>query len=587
MNSKRRNFRITFAVSVVLLTAIAFFLISVLDNFPGARIDMTSNKLFTMSPAAAKILKDLQVPVQVKLYITPEDKMTTQMRNLERDITEQMRNFEQVADGMLEFQVFNPQNDEDMQKTLTAKGIRPFQVQSIEKDEMGIKLIWSAITIAYKDKPEEVLPQVLPQNLFTLEQDIIGPVHRLTREKAPKIAVFGPKKPVDQQLAMMYLQQGMQPPEPTEQYAQISQLLNQGHYETVPIELTEASGVPEDADALIVMAISPLNERQVYEINRTLRRGVPVIMGMQAHEYGYTPAQRGGWTITGQGLSTGLEPMLAEFGLTVSEDHFMDTASEVINLPREVNLGGLRMQTQEPVRLPIQIRVTEAQMNQDSPLVNRIGAIFFLWGTPIIIDDDQIATHGLQATGLMESSDNVWTEPWSDGPVTGAMLSPEGKTMTGAQTLAVLVEGTFPDTFEGIEVPAWPQAADPAAEDDPLSQVQATPAPVDPQPGQLFLIGNAKMFDDNILGAGQNALLLLNAVDFLAGSKELLDIRSKTLTQRVIKPVDTNQKMVWRFVAVLLVPILIAVFGFVRAGLRRKEAARYREAITHSTRTVG
>ena len=587
MTSKRRNFRITFAVSVVLLTAIAFFLISVLDNFPGARIDMTSNKLFTMSPAAARILKDLQVPVQVKLYITPEDKMSTQMRNLERDITEQMRNFEQVADGMLEFQVFNPQNDEDMQKTLTAKGIRPFQVQSIEKDEMGIKLIWSAITIAYKDKPEEILPQVLPQNLFTLEQDIIGPVYRLTREKAPKIAVFGPKKPVDQQLAMMYLQQGMQPPEPTEQYSQISQLLGQGHYETVPIELTEASGVPEDADALIVMAISPLNERQVYEINRTLRRGVPVIMGMQAHEYGYTPAQRGGWTITGQGLDTGLEPMLAEFGLTVSEDHFMDTASEVINLPREVNLGGLRMQTQEPVRLPIQIRVTEAQMNQDSPLVNRIGAIFFLWGTPIIVDDDQLATHGLEATGLMESSDNVWTEPWTDGPVTGAMLSPEGKTMTGAQTLAVLVEGTFPDTFEGVEVPAWPQAADPAAEDDPLSQVQATDAPVDPQPGQLFLIGNAKMFDDNILAAGQNALLLLNAVDFLAGSRELLDIRSKTLTQRVIKPVEAKQKMVWRFVAVLLVPILIAVFGIARTAMRRKEAARYRETITHSTRTVG
>jgi ABC-type uncharacterized transport system involved in gliding motility auxiliary subunit len=95
------------------------------------------------------------------------------------------------------------------------------------------------------------------------------------------------------------------------------------------------------------------------------------------------------------------------------------------------------------------------------------------------------------------------------------------------------------------------------------------------------------MFDDNILGAGQNALLLLNAVDFLAGSKELLDIRSKTLTQRVIKPVEAKQKMVWRFVAVLLVPILIAVFGIARATMRRKEAARYRETITHSTGTVG
>jgi len=587
MNSKRRNFRITFAVSALLLTAIAFFLISVLDNLPGARVDMTSDGLFTMSPAAARILQGLDVPVQVKLYITPAEKMPTQLRNLERDINEQMRNFEQVAEGMLEFQVFNPQNDEEMQQTLAAKGIRPFQIQSIEKDEMGIKLIWSAITIAYKDKPEELLPQVLPQNLAALEQDIIGPVYRLTREKAPKIAIFGPKKQVDQQLAMMYLQQGMQPPEPTEQFGQLTQLMTQGHYEAVPIDLTEASPVPEDAAALIVMAISPLNERQVYEINRTLRRGVPVVMGIQAHEYGYTPAQRGGWTVSGQSVETGLEPMLAEFGLTVSEDHFMDTASETLNLPREVNLGGLRMQTQEPVRLPIQIRVTEAQMDQDSPLVNRIGAIFYLWGTPIISDSEKISSHGLQVTDLIRSSDNVWSEPWSDGPVTATMLNPEGKDMAKAQPLAVLVQGIFPDTFEGRDVPSWPVAEAPGAPEDPLARTQATPTPVDPQPGNLFLIGSAKMFDDNILAAGQNALLLLNAVDYLAGSQELLNIRSKTLTQRVIKPVVAREKMIWRIVAVLLVPLFIAVFGILRAGMRRKEAARYRETIKQATGTAG
>ena len=80
MSNKRTNFRITFAVSAVLLAAIAIFMVSVLDNMPGARVDMTSDRLFTMSPAAAKILKGLQVPVQVKLYITPADKMPTQLR---------------------------------------------------------------------------------------------------------------------------------------------------------------------------------------------------------------------------------------------------------------------------------------------------------------------------------------------------------------------------------------------------------------------------------------------------------------------------------------------------------------------------
>jgi len=581
MNTNRRKFRLTFAGAAILLAFIAFYAVSVTDGLHGARVDMTSDRLFTMSPAAVDILKDLKVPVQVKLYITPSDKMPTQLRTLERDITEQMRNFEQVGDGMLEFAVFNPQDDEEMQAALGAKGIRPFQVQSVEKDEMGIKLVWSALTIAYKDKPEEVIPQLLPQNLAALEQDIIGPVYRLTRERTPKVAVFGPKKEVDQQMAMMYLQQGMQPPPPQEQFSRITELLGQGHYEAVAVDLTKESAVPDDVDCLIVMAMSTLNERQVYEINRTLTSGVPVIMALQPHEYGYSPGQGGGWTISGQALDTGLEPMLASFGVTVSEDHFMDSAMETIDLPREVNLGGLRMQTREPVKVPVQIRVTEAQMAQDSPLTNRIGTVFYLWGTPLEKDETALASHGLKTTELMTSSNDCWSEAWSEGPLPGSLFDPRNKKMRGSRPLAMLVEGQFPDTYAGREVPVWPVATVPGEEPDPLASGPDTPAPVDPQPGSLFIVGSAKMFDDNIIAAQQNALLLLNAVDYLAGSHELLSIRSKTLTQRVIKPVAANQKLLWRFFVVLLVPVVLAIFGFTRAGVRRRDAAAYR---AHSQR---
>jgi len=159
--------------------------------------------------------------------------------------------------------------------------------------------------------------------------------------------------------------------------------------------------------------------------------------------------------------------------------------------------------------------------------------------------------------------------------------------MSGAKPLAVMVTGTFPDTFADGEAPAWPTAPPPDGTEDPLNQIQSQPAPVDPAPGKLFLVGSAKMFDDNILAAGQNALLLLNAVDFLAGSQDLLNIRSKTLTQRVIKNVDAKEKMFWRIVAVILVPVILAIFGIMRAGMRRKEAARYRETIQHATGSAG
>lgn len=568
MNNKRRNFRLTFAAAAVLLAGIAFFLVSILGNLPGARLDLTRDRLFSVSPAAVEVLESLKVPVQVKLYITPADKMPTQLRTLERDLTERMRNFEQVANGKLEFSVYNPQDNEEMQKTLGAKGIRPFQVQSIEKDEMGIKLIWSALTIAYKDKPEEVLPQLLPQSLASLEQDIIGPVYRLTREKAPKVAVFGPKKEIDQQMAMMYLQQGMQPPEPQDQFSRLREVLQQERYDMVQVDLTPTSPLPPDIDLLVVMATTPLNERQVYEINRALTGGVPVIMGVQAHEYGYAPAPGGGWSVNGQDIVTGVEPMLAGFGLSVSEDHFMDSAMEVIELPREINLGGLRMQTREPVRVPFQIRVSESQMNPASPMVNRIGSLFYLWGTPVVTDAAKLAAAGLTGTTLMSSSDNCWQQPWSEGPITGQMINPAGQKMLGGQPLAVLVEGAFPDTWAGRAVPAWPGSGE-----------SGVPTPVTPKPGRLLLVGCAKMFDDNVLGAMQNGLLLMNGVDYLAGSQALLSIRAKALTERVIKPIDAQAKMFWRLFTVLVVPVLIAAFGIIRGGMRRKEAARYRESL--------
>ncbi len=576
MNNKRRNFRLTFTITTVLLAGIVFFLISVLGNLQGARVDMTSDSLFTLSPSAVKILEGLKVPVQVKLYITPSDKMPTQLRNLERDINEQMRNFAQVSHGMLQFSVFNPQDDEDMQKNLAAKNIQPFQVQSIEKDEMGIKLIWSAMTIAYKDKPEEILPRILPQDLASLEQDVIDPIYRLTREKTPRIGIFAPRKEVDQQLAMMYLQQGMKPPEPQDQFTKLTDMIKQAHYEVVPVQLTEKDPMPKNLDCLVVMALTKLNERQVYEINQVLRSGIPVIMGVQAHEYNYAPGRSGGWTISGTELDTGLEPMLKKFGLEVDEDHFFDSSMETIDLPREVNLGGMRMQTREPVKLPIQIKVSENQMLQDSPLVNRISQLFYLWGTPIEPDPNTLSKNGLTAKNLIVSSPDCWQMTFDVAPLPGSALDPRGKKMLGSQPLMVMAEGSFPNTFEGQAVPSWPATADSSQ-----SPAAGPETETHPEKSTLLVLGSAKMFDDNILAAAQNSDLLMNAVDYLAGSHELLNIRSKSLTQRIIRPVQAGEKMLWRLFVVLLVPLILAIYGIMRAGMRRKDAARYTEALHH------
>ncbi len=573
MNLQRRNFRLTFTAAVLMFLALSFLLTDLTSDLTGARVDLTSERLYTMSPSAKNILGELKVPIQIKFYVTGEGQMPTDLKNLERDITDKLQDYSSASGGMLEFSVHNPQDDEDMQTSLSQRGIRPFQVQSIEKDEIGVKLVWSAMTIAYKDLPEEVLPQVLPQSVATLEYEIVSRVYRLTRDSTPVVTLVAPLQQVDQQTAMMYLQQGMQPPEPVDMYAGVAQLLQQEYYEVRRIDLTRDSRIPEDTDVLLVLNPHDFNERQAFEINRAVSNGVNTVIAVQNHQYDYQPGQRGGFTISAASQSSGLESMLAGFGVTVDTRHLCDSSHQVLSVPRTQNVGGLRFQTNEPVRLPVQVWVTEPQMNQDAPISGRIANLLYLWGTALDLDTATMATHELESEVLFASSAQSWRSEFNNGVVPGSVFNAASNSIESSMPLAVQITGRFPDTFAGREIPEWPAApVDPAAEDtgpqpDPIS-------PMNDADAKLVVVGCAKMFDDMALQAGQNPLLLLNAVDAMAHGDELISIRSKILTQRVIRPVSDKEKMGYRVMIMAMVPCLLAAFGLYRAGSRRKEVSR-------------
>ena len=63
---------------------------------------MTEDRIYTLSPATKKILRDLDVPVQVKLYITPSEKMPTEMRYLERDMLDKLNEMSLSSGGNLD-----------------------------------------------------------------------------------------------------------------------------------------------------------------------------------------------------------------------------------------------------------------------------------------------------------------------------------------------------------------------------------------------------------------------------------------------------------------------------------------------------
>lgn len=572
---KRLNFRLGFGLAAVLLIGVALVVNSLLGDLRGSRLDLTEDRLFTLSDSGKKILGGLAVPVQVKFYVTRVDKMPTGLKTLERDVTDKLRDYADASDGMLQFSVHDPSDDEEMQQLLQSKGVRPFQVQSVDKDEIGVKLIYSAITLAYKDKPEELLPQVLPQSLSTLEYELVSRVYRLTQEKRPLVALFAPKPQLDPQMAAMYMQMGMQIPEMPDTWESVQQLLSEEHYDVRRIDLTADSPIPPETDALLVLGPANLDARQAWEIGRALHEGVGTVIAVQNHEYDYQSDPRGGFRITAQQRASGLEELLKQYGLAVRQEMLFDGECEVISIPSTRSVMGMRLQTAEPVRAPMQIAVRGEQVNRELEMTNRIETLFYLWGTDLAKDPARLAGLNLGCQTLFSTSQHSWHKAFSGSPLVQADVTPQGQKLEPALPLGFLVEGQFPAPAGAR--PTWPAAGDSAAALEPPANLKAAP-------GQLVLTGCGKLFEEPFIQAGQNAMLLLNAVDALALKGDLIGIRSKLITERSIKPLAAGQKLAYRIFTVGLVPLLFALYGILRLVMRRKETAAYQAGLAGRAR---
>src|SRR5712691_2528434 len=206
--------RHTFLVAVALCLGIGLIANWLLAGQNLGRFDLTQDKIYTLSEASVKILKHLKAPVHVHLYITPKDKMPTEMQRLEQDILDKLdemrlaskRQLLPKAIHMEATSVLQPPGketsergtaSEGLEKRLLDKGVRPFSVQALREDEVVNKLVYAALGIAYKDKEEEIIPRMLPDDLDSLEYHLINTLYKLSRDTPPVVALVAPKDPLN------------------------------------------------------------------------------------------------------------------------------------------------------------------------------------------------------------------------------------------------------------------------------------------------------------------------------------------------------------------------------------------------------
>ncbi|MFN8177167.1 MAG: GldG family protein [bacterium] len=583
MISRSTNFRTGLAVGAVLLIAIAIFLNRTLSNLGAVRLDLTQNKLYTVSPGAKHILSQLKVPVQVKYYVTPQDQMPAGLKTVGRDMADELRELSIASRGKLKFTLVNPSGSDEMQKALQAKGIRPFQVQSVEKDAVAVKLVYSSLAIDYKDTGEEIIPQVIPDNLGSMEYELLSRVLKLEREKQPIVAIYSTKESLDPQLVQFYLQAGQPLPQPQDNFSHVPDYLRNEGYDVRPVELTKDSAIPVDTKTLLLLGPKELNDRQRWEIYQVLKRGGSVVVATQATTYDYNAGSQGGFEINVRQQPVGINDLTSAFGVRIDDRMLMDAQMATLAIPRTAVIGGMRFQMSEPVQAPMQIRVMGESIRHDLPFTAGVPELLYLWGNQLAVDDAGLAQKGLKATKVFTGSAKSWIVDKTAGLVAREDIDARAHPMTAHPTLAVLLEGKFPDPWAGKAAPAWPAAAgDSSKAKEPEVATVALPDSAS-KPGRLLVIGCSKLFEDNLLEQAGHSALLMNVVDALTLGDDLISIRSKTSETRTFGEVSARKKLAFRFVNMAAVPLLLMGVGLGNWMRRRRDQEEYAGRLASST----
>ena len=90
---------------------------------------------------------------------------------------------------------------------------------------------------------------------------------------------------------------------------------------------------------------------------------------------------------------------------------------------------------------------------------------------------------------------------------------------------------------------------------------------------EIILIADSKFLSDDAgMSVPENMVFTMNAVDYLAGEKELIALRSREITNRPLEEIEDSTRSRWKWANVLLPSIVIAGLGFYRSKREKNKA---------------
>ena len=550
-----------------LLIFIAFLLVlNVVSGYFFHRFDLTKDKRYTLSTTSLTIIKQIQNPLAVKIYLQGD--LPAEFKRLKSETRDLFEEF-QAYNKNIVFEFVDPLENEDQSmdniKELYLKGLTPINITVDDKGKQSSAMVFPWAIAVYNNKEVNIpllknimgasTTEKVVGSVQHLEYSIADAFNKITKEKQKKVAIIkGNGELQDAQIAKFLMQ------------VRESYHIGPFTLDLVAKNPTGSLDALQKYDLAIIAKPTETftdSEKQVVDqfiVNggKTIWLIDQVTMEMDSlyNDYGSNLAFP---------RDLNLNDMFFKYGFRINPDLVKDERGSPIKLA--TGEQGSATQYQEfnwkfaPQVYPI----------SKHPIVKNLGGIKFDFANGI-----DTLKNGIKKTVLLQSSQyskKIGSPVEINLNIVEEETSPNHYLNTGNIPLSVLLEGSFHSMFENRVLPFDQKSFQSLGKANKMIVISD---------GDLIRNQLDKNFQPVELGYDQrsgnlydNKDFLMNCVNYLLDDNGLINIRSKEFDLPLLDKEKVYESYTTTQILTIGLPIFIlGVFGVIFTFLRKKKNAK-------------
>ncbi|MBQ0002309.1 MAG: GldG family protein [Treponema sp.] len=501
------------------LIVIAVILLNLVSIRGFIRLDLTSQKAYSISKASKDVVKHIESPLSIKVFFTSN--LPAPYNTIEQYITDILSEYKAHGSKYFSYQIFDMNNPQH-QKIASEFGLGPVQIETVETTQISSKIAWMGLAITYGDYIATIDSLKTTDDIEYKITTTISKIISTQDNHTDKLFEIG------------YLTGHNENQLRANQYAQIYKEVGCQNFSNIlsdiytikQINLADED-IPQNLKTIIINnPSSKISEDEFAILDSFISKGGSLVVFAGGLEETLTDPNQPPQFIPNQ---SGIIEYLSKYGIKISNSMIFDEKCFEQN-----SMYGRQSLNWAPV-------IEKDSTDQKNEISKNLGGLIFFENSPIDVEEAQ-NNPDLKTTILAKTTKNTWTQNSGIMLYPGYVNPPADRSSMKSENVAVLVEGKFNSE----------------------------------NPAKIIAVSSGLVTIDVLVdreGSEPISLFLRNTIDYANGAPDFCTMRTKGKRLDFISIKSQKFALIIQLLNEFGLAVVVAIIGFI--VWRMRKAKRY------------